>query len=79
MAVKKLTNIQKKLALVEKLIAAGYNTEKSITDMTIDQILSLDGLAVDEMRCISELQKAIKNHKVIAFFAGGDEHERSDN
>ena len=63
MAVKKLTNIQKKIALVDKLIAAGYNSEKSITDMTIDQILGLDGLAVDEMRSISELQKAIKHHK----------------
>jgi hypothetical protein len=60
MAAKKLTNTQKKLTLIDKLICAGYKTEKDITDMTIDQILGLDGLAVDEMRIISELQKAIK-------------------
>ncbi len=78
MAAKKLTNTQKKLSLVDKLICSGYKNEKSITDMTIDQILGLDGMSLDEMRSISELQKAIKNHTVITFLAGGDELGQSN-
>lgn len=78
MAAKKLTSTQKRLALIDKLIDAGYKTEKEISDMTIDQILGLDGVAVAEMRSISGLQKAIKNHKVITFVAGGDENEQQN-
>jgi len=78
MAAKKLTSTQKRLALIDKLIDAGYKTEKEISDMTIDQILGLDGVAVEEMRSISGLQKAIKNHKVITFVAGGDENEQQN-
>lgn len=75
-AAKKLTNTQKRLALIDKLINAGYRTEKAMADMSIDQILGLDGLVVDEMRGISDLQKAIKSHKVISFLSGGDENEQ---
>ena len=78
MASKKLTSTQKRLALIDKLITAGYKTEKAISDMTIDQILGLDGVAVEEMRSISELQKAIKNHKVITLLSGGDGIEQQN-
>jgi len=79
MASKKLTSTQKRLALIDKLITAGYKTEKAMSDMTIDQILGLYGLVVEEMRSISELQKAIKNHKIITFLSGGDENEQQNN
>jgi len=76
MAAKKLTETQKRLALIDSLIVAGYKTEKAVTDMTIDQILGIDGLSVEEMRSISELQKAIKNHRIISFLSGGDDSEQ---
>jgi hypothetical protein len=75
MAAKKLTETQKRLALIDSLIASGYKSEKAVTDMTIDQILGINGLSVDEMRSISELQKAIKTHRIISFIAGGDDGE----
>ncbi len=76
MAAKKLTETQKRVALIDSLIVAGYKTEKAVTDMTIDQILGIDGLSVEEMRSISELQKAIKNHRIISFLSGGDDSEQ---
>ena len=76
MATKKLTETQKRVALIDSLIVAGYKTEKAVTDMTIDQILGIDGLSVEEMRSISELQKAIKNHRIISFLSGGDDSEQ---
>ena len=77
MAAKKLTETQKRLALIDSLIASGYKSEKAVTDMTIDQILGINGLSVDEMRSISELQKALKEHKVISYLSGGDEDEQN--
>lgn len=75
MAAKKLTEIQKRMAMLEALFDSGFKTEKAISDMTIEQILGIDGLSVDEMRMISELQKALKNHKVVSFLSGGDTSE----
>ena len=75
MASKKLTEIQKRMATLEALFDSGFKTEKAISDMTIEQILGIDSLSVDEMRMISELQKAVKNHKVVSFLSGGDENE----
>lgn len=78
MAAKKLTGIQKRMTMLEALFNAGFKTEKSITDMSIEQILGIESLSVDEMRMISELQKAVKNHKVITFLSGGDDSEQSN-
>jgi hypothetical protein len=75
MAAKKSTEIQKRMAMLEAVFYAGYKTEKAVTDMTIEQILNIKDLTVDEMRMLSELQKAVKNHKVISFLSGGDENE----
>ena len=76
MAAKKLTEAQKRMSTLDALFQAGFKSEKAITDMTIEQILGIDGLEVSEMRLISELQKAVKNHKVVSFLSGGDDSEQ---
>ena len=45
--------------------------------MTFDNILNIDGMTIDEMKRISELQKALKEHKVISYLSGGDEDEQN--
>lgn len=59
---------------ISKLIDTGFDTEKAILAMTMDDILSLPGITVAEIGMINEIQKALKANKVITFLAGG-EHE----
>ncbi len=48
----------KKIKTLNKLLAAGFDQEKAIVSMSIDQILKLPGVKLDDVRYINELQKA---------------------
>ncbi|MCD8356972.1 MAG: hypothetical protein LUE11_10445 [Clostridia bacterium] len=63
---------KKKIKLLNRLFAVGYENEKSIAAMTMDDILALDGISVSDISLINELQKAIKSNNVIAFFSSTD-------
>lgn len=58
---------KKAVKSIEKLIEAGFNNEKSILDMTMDDILALPNISVAEIGIINEIQKAIKANKIITF------------
>lgn len=58
---------------LSKLIEAGFDSEKAILTMTMDDILSLPGISVAEIGLLNELQKAVKAGKTIAFLAGKEE------
>lgn len=64
---------KKKIKLLNRLFAVGYENEKSIAAMTMDDILALDGISVSDISLINELQKAIKSDNVIAFFSSTDQ------
>lgn len=55
-----------------KLMEAGFEDEKAITAMTMDDILSLPGITVAEIGMTNSLQKAVKAGKVITFLGGGE-------
>lgn len=55
-----------------KLMEAGFEDEKAIMAMTMDDILSLPGITVAEIGMINSLQKAIKAGKIITFLGGGE-------
>lgn len=61
---------------LSKLMEAGFDSEKAILTMTMDDILSLPGISVAEIGLLNELQKAVKAGKTIAFLAGKEEKER---
>ena len=57
---------------LSKLMEAGFEDEKAVTAMTMDEILSLPGITVAEIGMINSLQKAVKAGKVITFLGGGE-------
>ena len=65
----------KTVKLLNKLFQAGYTDEKSVTAMTMDDILGLPGINVSEISLINELQKSIKAGKLLSFLGGGKTKE----
>jgi hypothetical protein len=61
--IKEITNV------LVKLFDAGYNTEKKIMLMKMEDLTKVKNLKSDEALLIIELQKAIKNKDLIAFFS----------
>ena len=65
----------KTVKLLNKLFQAGYTDEKSVTAMTMDDILGLPGINVSKISLINELQKSIKEGKLLSFLGGGKTEE----
>lgn len=61
-----------------RLIDNGADTEKKITALSIQDILSLPGITVAEIHVITELQDAIKKHKVISYISGGTDETKEE-
>lgn len=57
---------------LSKLMEAGFDSEKGILNMTMDDILSLPGITVAEIGMINEIQKAVKAGKMVTFLGGGE-------
>lgn len=72
MSTKKLTETQKRIKTIHAVFDAGFRTEKAIMDMSLEEMLNISCLTVDDIKMISELQKAVKTHKVISFLTGGE-------
>ena len=64
---------QKAVRVLNKVFEAGFTNEKAIAAMTMDDILSMQGITVADITLINELQKGIKANKVISFLGGGAE------
>ena len=60
---------QKAVKVLNKVFEAGFTEEKAIAAMTMDDILSIQGITVAEIGIINDLQKSIKANKVISFLA----------
>lgn len=57
---------------LSKLMEAGFDNEKAIGAMNMDDILGLPGITVAEIGLINNLQKAVKANKVITLLCGGE-------
>ena len=61
---------QKAVKVLNKVLEAGFTDEKAISAMTMDDILSMQGITVEDIALINDLQKSIKANKVISFLGG---------
>ena len=64
---------QKAIKVLNKVLEAGFTDEKAISAMTMDDILSIQGITIADIGLINDLQKSIKANKVISFLGGASE------
>ena len=64
---------QKAIKVLNNVFEAGFTDENAISAMTMDDILSMQGITVADIGLINDLQKSIKANKVISFLGGGAE------
>lgn len=57
---------------LNKVIDAGYRSEKQVLGMTTQEMIDLPGISIPEVGMILELQKAIKSNRVVSYLAGED-------
>lgn len=64
---------QKAVKVLNKVLEAGFTDEKTISAMTMDDILSIQGITVADIALINDLQKSIKANRVISFLGGASD------
>ncbi len=62
----------KAVRALSKLMEAGFDNEKAILAMTVDDILNLPNITVAEIGMVNQIQKAVRANKVVAFLGGKD-------
>lgn len=63
-------NLNQITKLLEKLFEAGFNTEKKILMMKMEDLAKIKNLESKDSLIIIELKKAIKDKEIIAFLSG---------
>lgn len=64
---------------LEKLFEAGFNTDKKILAIKIEDLELIPNLVSNEAMIIIEFKKAVKNRKIISFLSGYKEKEVEKN
>ncbi|MCL2860112.1 MAG: hypothetical protein FWF46_06075 [Oscillospiraceae bacterium] len=59
----------------DKLFGAGFNTDKLILNMKVEDVLKIPKITTNEMQVIGNLQRAIKSKNFIAFLKGEEIEE----
>lgn len=62
-----------KLAILQQLYDAGVTDEKALAALDVNTILCLDGISIEDLRMMLEIQKQVKAGKLFSFL--GKQHE----
>lgn len=68
----KLSDITK---LLEKIFNAGFNTDKSILNIQLEDLTKIKDITALEITIMLDLKKAIKNKQLIAFLSCNNERK----
>lgn len=69
MATKKMTtgSLEHKLAVLQKLYKNRIRTEKELAALDLATMLSIEGINIEDLRMITELQNQVKANKLFSF------------
>lgn len=56
-----------KLAILQQLYDAGVTDEKALAALDVNTILCLDGISIEDLRMMLEIQKQVRAGKLFSF------------
>lgn len=65
--------MQQKIKVITKLTESGYDIEKKLQKLEMENILQIKGITIPEMSIILALQKSTKSGKLYSYLCGGDD------
>ena len=70
--------LQQKVKVLSKLFDAKCTTEKALQDLSLENILKIPNLTIQDITIITELQKHVKNNKLFTYLSGGVNEHKSE-
>lgn len=80
MANKKPTDnltLAQKVKVLQKLFDSGCKSEKDLQALSMESILQIDGITIQDMTVIMTLQKQVKAHTLFSYLGGGGDEQYS--
>ncbi len=75
MKLKEKNNFNQKMKTIEKLFNAGFNTDKKIMCLKLEDLNKITNLQANETAIIIEFKNAVKSKQIINFLSGGKNNE----
>ena len=70
MADKTVITLQQRFKVLTKLFEAGFKSEKDLQSINFQNVFRIEGLTVQDMSIISELQQYTKSNKLYSYLGG---------
>ena len=70
--------LQQKVKVLNKLFDAKYRTEKVLQGLSMESILKIPNITIQDMTVIMELQKATKSGKLFSYLGGGTDEQQAE-
>ena len=70
MADKTVITPQQRFKVLTKLFEAGFTSEKDLQSINFQNVFRIEGLTVQDMSIISELQQYTKSNKLYSYLGG---------
>lgn len=71
--------LQRKVKVMTKLFASGCKTESELQSLSMEAILQIQGITMDDLRTIMALQKSVKNRSLFSYLGGGEDEQSGQN
>lgn len=71
-------NLSQITKTLEKLFEAGFNTDKKILALKLEDLMKIPNLQNNETMIIIEFKNAVKNKKIIEFLSGYKEKGKNE-
>ncbi len=71
-------NLSQITKTLEKLFEAGFNTDKKILALKLEDLMKIPNLQNNETMIIIEFKNAVKNKKIIEFLSGYKEKGKDE-
>ena len=70
--------LQQKVKVLNKLFDAKCRTEKDLQGLSMESILKIPNITIQDMTVIMELQKATKSGKLFSYLGGGTDEQQAE-
>ena len=78
MADKTVITPQHRFKVLTKLFEAGFKSEKDLQSINFQNVFRIEGLTVQDMSIISELQQYTKSNKLYSYLGGNNDEQNNE-
>lgn len=67
--------LNQKIKLISRLAKEGYDTEKKIGELTVDDMIEFDDITIPDIHKFKKIKQIVKSNKLLSYLNGVDESE----